>query len=50
MMDLHLPDDSIEQLMDVPDTPLKPTIVTLYPKSTRELRSLSYGTLGLTPK
>jgi hypothetical protein len=32
-------DDHIEQLMDVPETTLSPTIVAPYPTSTRQLRS-----------
>jgi hypothetical protein len=39
----------IEQLMDVPDTTI-PAILVTYPKSTRELRSLSYGTIGPASK
>jgi hypothetical protein len=42
-------DYNIEQPMDVPDI-TKPEIVAPYPKSTRELRSLIYGTVGPTPK
>jgi hypothetical protein len=35
--------------MDVPNI-TKPAIVAPYPKATRELRSLSYGTVGPAPK
>jgi hypothetical protein len=42
-------DDHLEERMDVPDTNSKPQIVAPYPKSSRGLRSLSFGTLGPAP-
>jgi hypothetical protein len=43
-------DDHTEQLMDVTTVAKSDTIVVPYPKPTRELSCLSYGTVGLEPK